>query len=212
MPFLYKETQINKNAPLYSVGLTKNILIAGLGNIGKNYDNTRHNVGFMCIDEFVIKNNFDNWVNKKDLHTQMTGGRIGDTRVITIKPTTLMNLSGDAVEAVMSFYKLSLKELLVIHDDIDLPFGQIRTRLGGSSAGHNGINSIIDKTGDDFARIRIGVKNEKLEQIDSADFVLGKFTKEEQKHLKSISNEVTAIITEIIFGGSFSQETRNVIF
>jgi len=212
MPFLYKETQINKNAPLYSVGLTKNILIAGLGNIGKNYDNTRHNVGFMCIDEFVIKNNFDNWVKKKDLHTQMTGGRIGDTRVITIKPTTLMNLSGDAVEAVMSFYKLSLKELLVIHDDIDLPFGQIRTRLGGSSAGHNGINSIIDKTGDDFARIRIGVKNEKLEQIDSADFVLGKFTKEEQKHLKSISNEVTAIITEIIFGGSFSQETRNVIF
>src|SRR5690606_7475608 len=115
----------------------------GLGNPGKEYEATRHNAGFMAIDNFVESNQeMEPWISKNSLKSEVSTGRIGETRVIAIKPTTFMNLSGEAVQAVTQFYKISLDNIIVIHDELDINFGNIRLRKGGGSAGHNGIKSI----------------------------------------------------------------------
>jgi PTH1 family peptidyl-tRNA hydrolase len=211
MPFLYKESEINKNLPTYSIGLSKTILVVGLGNIGKEFSNTRHNLGFICLDFFVESSKFEPWVNKKNLFTVLSNGNIGDTRILAAKPATFMNNSGKAINQVMNFYKLSNDQIIVVHDELDIPLGQIKTKSSGSSAGHNGVQAIIDQIGNDFKRIRLGIGPKSPVKIDSADFVLAKFNKTEQTHLKSLSKEVTAILNEFIFGTHFPEETRNII-
>ena len=132
----------------YTLGQNKHILIVGLGNPGKEYDNNRHNIGFQALDAFAEANNFDSWINKKDLKCLMATARLGDTQVMAIKPTTFMNLSGEAVQAVAHFYKIPTERILAVYDEIDIPFGQIRLRTGGSSAGHNGVKSLIQHVGE----------------------------------------------------------------
>jgi PTH1 family peptidyl-tRNA hydrolase len=197
---------------MYSLGLTKTLLIVGLGNVGKQYDGTRHNIGFATVDELAARQDFGQWIEKKDLKCQFTTGTIGESRVILIKPTTFMNLSGEAVQAVAHFYKIPVQYILAVHDELDIPFGQIRTRIGGSAAGHNGIKSLIQHLGEDFGRVRIGIDQENRDKrIETSDFVLTKFNSAEQAELPALLKESTAILTEYIHAGSLLQETRSFI-
>jgi PTH1 family peptidyl-tRNA hydrolase len=196
----------------YTTGLNKTVLIVGLGNPGQEYKDTRHNVGFECIDSFAKKNDFPLWTNKKDLKCELTQSTINGTRVLLVKPTTFMNSSGEAVMAVVHFYKISASQLLVVHDELDINFGNIRTRIGGSDAGHNGIKSITQNINEDFGRVRIGIGPKKPESIDSADFVLAKFSAEELKQMSALIQEVSAIVSEFIFGdGQLVIDSRNFI-
>lgn len=200
-----------ENKPLYTLGLNKSVLIVGLGNEGKEYDGTRHNVGFACVDAMAKAHSLDKWVIKKDLKCQLALGNVGGSRVILAKPTTMMNLSGQAVQAVQRFYKLTNSETVVVHDELDIDFGQIRCRVGGSHAGNNGVKSLIEHLGEDFGRVRVGIGPKNPEQIDSADFVLSQFNKTEQANLKNLAREVTAILTEFTASGDLPHETRNFI-
>lgn len=211
MALFQKMPQLGDNIRLYTLGQSKTTLIVGLGNIGKQYEGTRHNIGFACIDAFAKEHAFPAWMEKKDLKCQLTSQTLGDTRVICIKPTTLMNLSGDAVQAVVHFYKVSPENILVVHDELDIPFGQLRMRTGGSAAGHNGLKSIIQHIGEGFGRIRVGIGPKTPEQMDSADFVLAPFTKTEQEALKDLTREATAILTEAVFSGQLPSETRSFL-
>ena len=153
------------------------ILIAGLGNPDLRYAATRHNVGFEAVarllEAYQIKG------EKKKFHALLAQGEIEGTPCLFCRPQTYMNNSGVAVREIMDFYKLTARELLVIYDDISIPFGALRLRAGGSAGGHNGMKSVIAHLGaQDFPRIRIGV-GEKPPGWDLADYVLSGFTKEE---------------------------------
>ncbi len=212
MSWLQQRPQVSDPTNYYTVGQNKTILLVGLGNPGKEYDLTRHNVGFMCLDEFVAKTEeMEAWIEKKSLKALISIGRIGESRVIAIKPTTFMNLSGEAVQAVINFYKISSDYTAVIHDELDIEFGQIRLRKGGSSAGHNGIKSITEAIGEDYGRIRIGVGPKKPLKMKSEDFVLQKFSTDQQTQLPNLTREVNALLTEYLYGSQFPHDTRNFI-
>ena len=209
MALFQKRPQQTNPIQFTTVGLNKTLLIVGLGNPGKEYADTRHNVGFMALDEFARKNSFDPWILKKDLKCEYTQQTLGDTRVILIKPQTFMNLSGEAVQAVQHFYKLNNQQMVVVHDELDVNFGQIRVRVGGSPAGNNGIKSVSQHVGEDYARVRIGIGPKKPAQMDTADFVLQDFSKAEQEKLPAMLREVTALLSEYAYGSPFSAETRS---
>jgi PTH1 family peptidyl-tRNA hydrolase len=196
----------------YTLGQNKTVLIVGLGNIGREYENTRHNIGFACVDAFAKANDFQPWVEKKDMKCRVATATLGETRVIAIKPTTFMNLSGEAVQTVAHFYKIPVEKIIVVHDELDIPFGQIRLRAGGGSAGHNGLKSIINTIGEGFGRVRIGIGPKEPEQMDSADFVLARFNKEQGGHTAALTRETSAILSEYAYGdGQLVNETRNFI-
>lgn len=165
-------------------GLIK--LIVGLGNVGKQYENTRHNSGFLALDSYAKINGFPKWQDKPKFKALITEDFIGGKKIILAKPTTLYNLSGAAVRALMDFYKITPRDLVVVHDELDLQFGVVKEKQGGGSAGSNGLKSIISHVGADFKRIRIGIKNDLLNKTDSADFVLNKFSSEERKQLDNV--------------------------
>lgn len=210
--FSKKPLQNSSNAPLYTIGGQKTVLIVGLGNPGKEYDHTRHNIGFDIVDDFVShKEEFGPWITKKDLHCHITSGNLGGTRVIVIKPSTFMNDSGRAVQAVQNFYKIPIKDVLVVHDELDIPFGQIRTRQGGGTAGHNGLKSIISHASEDFGRLRIGINAEHRTKNEEKDFVLKAFSKTEQEQTTTLLVETNAILTEYVYGGALVAETRSFL-
>lgn len=157
-------------------------LIVGLGNPGRRYKKTRHNIGFMVIDE--LKRH----ISKKD--------------AILLKPTTYMNNSGKAVRSVKDKHKIKPENIIIIHDDIDLPFGEIRISENSSSAGHKGVQSIINEIGtQDFVRVRIGIKPALLRQGfggRAQDFVLEKFSKQEKKQLKDIIKEAVSKTKQLL--------------
>lgn len=212
MGIFIDKSEIGNNAPLYTTSASRTILIVGLGNIGKEYVGTRHNIGFAAIDEIVNYLDIGAWTTKKDLKCHIAMGLVGSARVIAIKPTTFMNLSGEAVQAVSRFYKIAASDILVIHDELDIDFGKIRTSVGGSAAGHNGIKSLIEHIGENFGRVRIGVGPKKPAAIDSADFVLGKFTSAQTKEIPDLIKECVSITNDYIASGELYAETRTVIF
>lgn len=153
-------------------------LVVGLGNPGKQYTYTRHNIGFRILDSIV-----SDWQLMPKASALIC--KQGD--VIYAKPQTFMNLSGASVLALIQYYKIDPLNMLVIYDDKDIPFGTLRFRATGSSGGHNGMNSIIPSLGtQEFPRLRFGIATEEMEKYDTADFVLAKFTKEEEKQLPEI--------------------------
>ncbi len=157
-------------------------LIAGLGNIGDRYVFTRHNAGFMLIDSIAINANL-NFRENSRLKCIMTNLRTNIEDYLFIKPTTFMNLSGEAVRAVMDYYKINIKDVLIVYDDISLDLGRIRFRPSGSDGGHNGIKSVIQHLGtDNVARLKIGIGPQP--NIPSEVFVLQNFSKEELETLK----------------------------
>ena len=155
-------------------------LIAGLGNPGREYENTRHNAGFASIDRLAEKNHIS--IDMKKFQARCGTGYIGGQKVLLLKPQTYMNLSGESLRAACDFFKIDPEqELIVIYDDISLAPGQLRIRAKGSAGGHNGIKSIISHLGTQvFLRVKVGV-GEKPQGWDLADYVLGHFSKEEQQ-------------------------------
>lgn len=212
MALFQKRPQVSDAIQFYTLGQNKTVLLVGLGNIGKEYDGTRHNIGFAVLDYFVSKNSeMNGWIEKKDFKCFLSQGQFGDTRVIAIKPTTLMNNSGEAVQAVAHFYKIAPSSTVILHDELDIEFGQIRTRTGGSAAGHNGVKSVIQHFGEDTGRVRIGIGPKKPAQMDSADFVLASFTKKEQAQLGNLNQEVNSLLSEYLYGTTLPNETRTFI-
>lgn len=212
MALFQRRPETGQAIQYYTLGQNQQLLIVGLGNPGKEYDGSRHNIGFAALDAFVAANDFSPWINKKDLKCEMATARLGDTQVIAIKPTTFMNLSGEAASAVAHFYKIPAERVLAVYDEIDVEFGQIRLRTGGSSAGHNGVKSLIQHLGEGFGRVRVGIGPKEPEQMDSADFVLARFSDEQQAQLKNLTRETTAILSEYGFSsGQLPTETRNFL-
>ncbi len=163
-------------------------LIVGLGNPGKDYEKTRHNIGFFILDQYL--NDVD-WKKEKDAYIYET--KRGREKIIFLKPQQYMNLSGIAVKKYLKYYKINIDNLLVIYDDIDLEIGKVKEKSNSGSGGHNGVQSIIDYLGtNEFKRIKIGVSKNNL--IDTKDYVLGKFLKKERE----IINEIMPIIFEKI--------------
>ena len=173
--------------------------IVGLGNPGLQYENTRHNVGFMTID--YLANKYDIDVRKLKFKSLYGQGEISGHKVMLIKPQTYMNNSGMAVLDVYNYYKMPLENILVIVDDVDIEFGTIRIRKKGSDGGHNGLKSIIYQLGSqDFPRIKIGIGKRKEGQ-DLADFVLSKFSKDEKPRIEeAVLNAAMAVETIITYG------------
>ncbi len=156
-------------------------MLVGLGNPGRDYRETRHNIGFMTIDAYAALHEIK--LNKVQNKAITGSGRVADARVILVKPQTFMNLSGQAVASLVRYYKIPLEHLIVTHDDVDLPFTTIRMRPGGGSAGQKGIASIIKMVGtQDFARLRMGI-GRPPGQMDAADYVLQTFSRSENDQL-----------------------------
>lgn len=159
-------------------------LIIGLGNIGEKYVFTRHNVGFMVLDRMAEKENFS-FREEKKLKTFIAKARIFNDEFLLLKPTTFMNLSGEALRAVIDYYKIKIEDILVIYDDLSLELGKMRFRASGSDGGHNGIKSIIQHLGSNkFARLKIGIGPQPA--IPAENFVLQNFSKEQLETLKTV--------------------------
>ncbi len=177
-------------------------MVVGLGNPGNKYCKNRHNVGFLFID-FVLNNVNLEYYFKSECKSFTKRININSKNVILVKPQTFMNLSGEAVLPLIKFYKISPCNLIIIHDDIDLPFGKVKCKFSGSNAGHNGLKSIDQKIGNNYHRIRIGVGRPTLDVKQTvADYVLSNFTEDEQKELNNkiftnVFNFVENIINEI---------------
>ncbi len=170
-------------------------LIIGLGNPGKDYQNTRHNVGFLILDNYL--GNVD-W--KEKFNALYFEKRINSEKVIFVKPLTFMNLSGNAVVKYVNYYNVNIDDILVIQDDLDLPFSTYKLKKNSSAGGHNGIKSIINCLGSqDFLRLKIGVSNNK--SIDTKDYVLGRFSKEEKDKLDSLQKTFNEIIESFVIVG-----------
>lgn len=176
------------------------VIIAGLGNPTKEYEHTRHNVGFDTID--CIADQYGISINEKKHRALVGKGMIEGQKVILLKPQTFMNLSGESIRAAVDFYKVDEKEeLIVIYDDISLPPGQLRIRKKGSAGGHNGIKNIIAHLGHDtFMRIKVGV-GEKPAGYDLADYVLGHFSKEDRTIMDDAFKEAAEAVKMMITDG-----------
>ena len=206
---LFQKKVLPITVPRYTLGHQEVRLVVGLGNIGKEYENTRHNIGFLCIDSFATREEFNPWVEKKDLKSILCAKLIDGQKVILCKPTTMMNLSGEAVQAVQRFYKISDRNTCVVYDEIDIDFGSVRTGTAGQSAGHNGIKSLILHTENAFWRIRVGIGPKAHAQMDSADHVLQSFSADQNKLLPQLKKEVQNIVGEWL-SGSAKPDTRKI--
>lgn len=175
-------------------------IIVGLGNPGRKYENTRHNIGFMVIDRIAEKNRIS--VTEKKHKALIGKGIIGGEKAILVKPQTFMNLSGESVREIIDYYKINEKvELIIISDDISLDVGAIRIRKSGSAGGHNGLKNIILHLGhDEFQRIRIGV-GEKPTDGDLVDYVLGRFGKEDSELISESAGEAAEAVEVMITDG-----------
>ncbi|MBN2824175.1 MAG: aminoacyl-tRNA hydrolase [Campylobacterales bacterium] len=152
-------------------------LIIGLGNPGRQYEGTRHNIGFSVIDLLIVH------LNARDISKSSFYGELYRTHdTLLLKPTTYMNLSGKSVIAVKNFFKVELADIMVIHDDLDLPFGALKFKVGGGHGGHNGLKSIDGAIGKEYVRIRMGI-GKPLYKSQVADFVLSPFSQEEQERI-----------------------------
>lgn len=211
MALFQKKPEVGHGITFTTYGMNKSLVIVGLGNIGDEYDGTRHNIGFDCVDDFARRNDFPAWINKTDFNCQITQTSLGDQRVILVKPTTFMNLSGKAVQAVTHFYKIQTEQVVVVHDELDIDFGQIRLRRGGGDAGHNGIKSVTEAIGDQFGRIRVGIGPKTHPEMDSSAFVLQKFSGDQEADKARLIREVDAILSELAFGAPFPTETRSFL-
>jgi len=172
------------------------IVIIGLGNPGKKFENTWHNLGFLTVESFKEKNNFPPFKLEKKFQAELSKGKYANQTVLLVKPQTFMNNSGISVKKIISHYKKQIKEIWVIHDDFDFLFGKIKIVKNKGSAGHKGVQSIIDQLKTkNFTRFRMGIKmdNEKKYQR-LENLVLKKFNKREEKFIKDFIQEVVRII------------------
>lgn len=178
-------------------------IVVGLGNPGAKYENTRHNAGFLALDalakELGVK------VNRVRFRSYCGEAKMGDKRVLLMKPQTFMNNSGEAVREAMQFYKLPAEQVLILFDDISLPVGGLRVRRGGSAGGQNGVKSIISLCGSDaFPRVKLGIGAKPHPDYDLADWVLSRFTKDEQKVMQATAEKAVGA-TKLIVDGNIDE-------
>ena len=182
-------------------------LIVGLGNPGKQYESTRHNAGFICMD--ILAEKYDIKINKLKFKSLMGEGRIEGKRCLLLKPQTFMNLSGEAVRDAVEFYKIPVENVIVICDDISLEPGKMRIRRKGSHGGQNGMRNIIYHLKDDnFPRIKIGIGAKPNPEYDLADWVLSRFTQSEAKLIKQVADNTVSAI-EIMVKGDIDKAMSN---
>ena len=171
------------------------LLLVGLGNPGPKDVNNRHNIGFKIID--AVNTYFKLSKQKPKFKGLLTTGNIGEHKVYAIKPLTFMNNSGTAVKELIDYFKIDAKNVIVFHDDLDIDFGKIKAKFGGSSAGHHGIDSIDKFIGKDYSRVRIGIGKPK-DKMEVSDFVLQNFDEDEMLGLEKITNNITDSISILI--------------
>ena len=168
-------------------------LIVGLGNPGKEYEKTRHNIGFMTIDKYADKLGVS--ITKEKYNGLYAETIINSEKVILLKPQSYINLSGEVIRRFIDFYKIDIEDILIIHDDLDLEVGTYRVKQHGSSGAHNGLKNIELHLGtQEYKRIKIGISNNKL--MDTKDYVLGKISKEEQEKIDEVKNVVMDILDD----------------
>lgn len=199
------------------------IIILGLGNPPDKYKGTRHNAGFMVLDELaasIASENDDQavkWTNKD--HREELKLSFADQSVLLVKPTEFMNVSGQAARTVMDFYRVPLEKVWVVYDDVNVDLGTFRIRQSGSSGGHKGVESVIQHLGGgDFPRVRVGIgpipegtsKQGNIDDNDLTDFVLGRFSPKESKVMAKVSEEVATILKEAIISGELKDTTARV--
>ena len=180
------------------------IIIAGLGNPGKKFEKTRHNLGFQIIEEMKKKSNFPDFKLSKKFKAEISQRKIDNQKVILAKPQTFMNNSGQAVKELTYNLQFTTYNLWVVHDDIDLPLGKIKISIGRGAAGHKGVQSIIDELGTkNFVRFRLGIKPQQYHRLvcGTEKFVLQKFNKEEEKILKEVIRRTCQVIEMAIKEG-----------
>jgi len=174
-------------------------LVIGLGNPGNRYQATRHNCGFLAIDEISLSHNIP--VDLKGFDASYGKGRIGDKPVLLVKPATFMNISGTSVKKFADYFRIDLPDIIVIHDDIDLPFRTIRLKAGGGHAGHKGLVSIAESLGNtEFLRVRIGI-GRPLDKLAVERYVLDQFSEDEMKLLPQILKTASDAMTMIATSG-----------
>lgn len=177
-------------------------MIVGLGNIGPQYEGTRHNTGFMVVDAFAQAHQIALTTRKFD--ARYGTGIVNGEKVLVVKPTTFMNESGRAVHPLMDYFKIDLQDVIVVHDDMDLPLGRIRLRDHGSAGGHNGIKSIIAHVGSqNFDRIKVGIAHPQQHSV--VDYVLGKFTQEQQPLFNQASDHAVAALEDWVQDTAFTE-------
>jgi peptidyl-tRNA hydrolase, PTH1 family len=181
-------------------------LIVGLGNPGPKYALTRHNIGFMAVDLFAISSGNPPWSEEHSAHTCKF--KMDDVQVMLAKPMTYMNKSGESVQALMAFYKIPVENLLVLHDEIDQGFAAMKFNKNRGHGGHNGIRNISELIGPDYSRLRLGVGRPPHPEMQVADFVLQKFSSEEQSALPDFLNRAGDAIESFIFDGIQKASTK----
>lgn len=175
-------------------------LVAGLGNPGREYENTRHNAGFVAAD--ILSNKFNAALTKSKFNGLYGDAVIGGARVLIVKPQTYMNLSGTAVQKLSAFYKIPIDKIIIMHDDVSLDVGKIRIRRKGSAGGQKGLANIIELLGsEEIARIKIGVGSKPHPDYDMKDWVLGKIPAEQQADFKTACENAAKAVEEIISRG-----------
>lgn len=181
-------------------------LIVGLGNPGVEYQETRHNLGFMVLNYYANNRKATPWQQKSKFNALVSELQIADEKVLLVKPTTYYNLVGDAIQKIRRFYRIDLGDLLVIHDEMALPMGVVRTRQGGSDAGNNGVRNIVATNGAEFARVRVGsglaptANGDTQPANDRRGYVLGRLTADELKVINGEQSTIANVIDDFIRG------------
>lgn len=171
-------------------------LIAGLGNPGDTYTNTRHNVGFMCVDYFADQLESPAFTYNKKFDAETTNATVQAEKIILVKPQTYMNDSGRAIKEIIKYNNIEPKDIIIVHDDLDIEFGEFKIQTGKGPKGHNGIISVENHLGTvDFMRARIGVQSD-VEYDSGKDFVLSRFTKEEMENLTRIFSDLYSLLSK----------------
>jgi PTH1 family peptidyl-tRNA hydrolase len=173
------------------------MLVVGLGNPGKDYEQTRHNIGFKTVDACVHRFSLEPF--KQKFNALLAEGVIDGKKVIILKPQTFMNLSGQSVTRVMQFYKIPVESVIVIHDDLDLPLGKVRVKQGGGHGGHNGLRSIDSHCSKNYWRVRIGIDHPG-DKDDVSPYVLSRFAKREEAEVERVTDDVAYYLPILLSG------------
>ena len=178
-------------------------IVIGLGNPGSEYVNTRHNIGFDLAEKLGQALQCSDFAPEKKFDAEIAEGNIHGEKVLLVKPQTFMNRSGEATQKILSFYKLTPTDIVVVHDDLDIPAGKFKIATDSSSAGHNGVQNIIDQLGTQaFRRVRVGIGEAEGEtvvcRLNAHDFVLGKITKEEAEKIGAIEQDILEEIKKLL--------------
>ena len=185
-------------------------LVVGLGNPGEQYARTRHNIGFMVLDELAAELSAS-WSNESKFKAQIAESNLNGEKVMLAKPQTFMNLSGNSIQKIMQFYKIAVADVWVVFDDVDVPFGRLRLRVGGGTSGHQGVKSTVQQIGEDFVRVKVGISLNDRSVEPSEVYVLKQFNSAEQVQLPTLIQAAAKHLSTEIIKNEPSETTQVLI-